>query len=170
MLTTGDALKWLDEQGATHFGSNAVLYKTALSRIVSCRLPDEPDDSEWILKHLDTLAHRLAKRASVQGGSLKAYISRARRALEAHRDWSKNPVGWSPKNGKAPTQKRRKEAGASEAQDEIAVAPSTPQPAAGLQEEINQALVAIARWPNLQPFLVKGLMEAMDAQRKGEKK
>jgi hypothetical protein len=93
---------------------------------------------------------------------LKTYLSRARSALGAYADWSKNPVGWSPKKSASSGAKKEKRATArvSTKEDVQDQAPLTPEERT-LDDEISEALLAIARWPKLRPFLMKGLTEAM---------
>lgn len=175
MATVADVNEWLEKQGEAHFGSNARLFRTALTRFDSQRLPGEPDTIDWVAEKLDVLAERLAKADHLNGASLKTYISRANSALSAYEDWSKNPVGWSPKTKKQGDSERKKRTKPSKSEGAPSPTPTstptqqtTPSSQLTLNQEISEALVAIAKWPLLRPFLMQGLTEAMTQAAKGE--
>lgn len=163
-----DVASWLERQGEAHFGDNAKLYKSAILRLSERRVEREPSTVSWVLENLEVLAERLAKAEHVAPNSLKTYISRARSALQAYADWSANPVGWSHKRGTS-SGGGKKEKVATKVRGKASGAPPTPIPATPvapgvertIEDEISEALVAIARWPKLRPFLMKGLTEAM---------
>lgn len=168
-----DVTTWLDRQGATHFGDNAKLYKSAIVRLAGRRVDREPNTVSWVLDNLDTLAERLAKVEDVAPNSLKTYMSRARSALQSYVDWSSNPVGWSPKKLASAGAKKEKPAGKN-AKPRVDVPPGPTLVAhthaaaveRTIEDEISEALVAIAKWPKLRPFLMKGLTEAMTGSAK----
>lgn len=169
-----DVASWLEKQGEAHFGGNAKLYKSSILRLSERRVDREPDSVSWVLEHLDTLAERLAKAEHVAPNSLKTYISRARSALQAYVNWAENPVGWSPKKSGSTGGKKEKSPSKPKTRGEaspivsaVVDAPSS-SPAADrtIQDEISEALVAIAKWPRLRPFLMKGLTEAMTGSAK----
>ena len=60
--TTDGLRAWLEERGPSYFGGNARLYATAVDRIASQRVANEPATVEWMLSHLDALGKRLAHR------------------------------------------------------------------------------------------------------------
>jgi hypothetical protein len=167
-----EVVSWLDRQGSTHFGASAKVYRAALLRFVERRVDREPNSVEWVMQNLDTLAQRLAKAEDVAPASLKTYLSRARSALTAYEDWAANPVGWAPKkNGGAASAKKDKTPKAipkAKAPDStvMRVPPPKAESERTLQDEISEALVAIANWPKLRPFLMKGLTEAMTGSTK----
>ena len=155
-------LKWLDDQGSTHFGGTSRNLRTAVARFDQCRAKNEPDSAEWVLENLDTLAQRLARTdTELKPASLRVYLSRVRTAIESYLSWTEAPVGWSPRR------KMKKLSGRSE---RAVVSTKMPVPVpeqrtglAGLtlDDQISLALVAIAEWPLLRPYLMEGLARAM---------
>ncbi|WP_147446631.1 hypothetical protein [Corallococcus sp. CA047B] len=173
--SVAEAQDWLSRSAAVYFGDGSKVFAAAIGKLVAYRTPHEPDDVAWTLKNLDALADRLARKESLAPNSLKTYLSRARTGLESYVDWSRNPVGWVPKRRVKEKEERRDSASSSveaiarkkDRQDAvISEAPAQLGPSASLQDEINQALVAIAKWPRLQPYLMPGLITAMDAAKK----
>jgi hypothetical protein len=168
MARISDVLEWLDRQGDTHFGSNGRLYRTAVGRFVSQQVQGEPDSAEWIAENLDVLARRLAKSDHVNSSSLRTYLSRARSALSAYEDWSQNPIGWSPKGRKSgpltPSGRKVPEKVTKATEAALTLhAKQMSRPENTLEDEISEALRAIAHWPKLRPFLMEGLAKAMQA-------
>src|SRR5690606_1733626 len=95
-------------------------------------------------------------------------LSRARSALSAYEDWSQNPIGWSPKGRKtgAITPSGRKLPEKVTQTTEIAISSHAKQLSRlenTLEDEISEALRAIAQWPKLRPYLMEGLAKAMQA-------
>lgn len=169
--TVAAALQWLQKSGQTHFGSTVRNLETALKRLSDLRLSGEPEDVKWFLEHVDTLAIRLSKQGGFKSNSIRAYVARARLGAQSYSDWLESPVGWSPKDkGRASTKREngRAEASASKpkkapVEQGPAFEPKPSGAVASLQDEINLALIALARWPRLQPYLLPGLLKAKEA-------
>jgi len=157
-------LKWLEDQGPTHFGSTSRNLRTAVARFDQCRAKNEPDSPEWVLENLAVLAERLARTdTELQPASLRVYMSRVRTALESFLSWSEAPVGWSPRRKLKKLSGRAERTGVSSKVTEVAATPErrTNTPAPTLNEQISLALMAIAEWPLLRPYLMEGLARAM---------
>lgn len=160
---------WLEQRGSTYFGDLARLYATAIERVVTQRLPEEPDSVQWLLDNLDALGHRLAKKENLKPNSLSTYLSRVRSTCINYLDWQKNPMGWSPKTKvkREVTRKGKEENGRVDESTAISSPPPAPpgRPERTLQDDINEALIALSKWPKLQAYLLPGLMKAMEDQR-----
>jgi hypothetical protein len=151
----GAAIVWLRSQGPRHFGAkSARQYWTAIQRFDAERLPNEPGTAMWFLEHLDAdLVPRFSRRSSVGESSVRTYASRARAGIGLYAEWLSDPAGWRPR--------RRVSSSEPRAETPVAGLERPTRLPQSLEEEVQEALQALGRWPRLRPFLIDGISDAI---------
>lgn len=114
-IPIADVVTWYEKQAAkSDMGENAARLRiTAIHQFTDLVAEDEPKEAAWMLKNVDRLTERWARRnQGAKSDTAKTYATRVRTSIQEYMKWSAAPHEYDPKKPtpKADTPKKAKPA------------------------------------------------------------
>ena len=109
--TIQEAVAWIGRmaESGLYPSSTARFRISAIENLCSILSVDEPRTAQWVLAHIEEIAHRWATRNNANPNTTTAYLSRARGALEDFLAFLQNPQS-RPRRASGARQRKQNEA------------------------------------------------------------